>query len=162
MPVHTPWPEDIGRVARQRRIDLEISQDDLAERVGVTRQWISRFESAKSDASLSKVMNVLRELDLAVDVSPAGKRSGPDALEASELWGPSLPRGWAATPDLFEALNLSLKDARNRPEVVEAGRAALAKIDMSVTVRAAMKKLAESSDRSLVQRDASRPDEEQL
>jgi len=65
-----PWSDDIGRLARQQRIDLGLSQDELAERAGVTRQWLSRFEQAKADVSLTKALQVLRELGLAVDVSP--------------------------------------------------------------------------------------------
>lgn len=63
------WPEDFGLIARQRRLDRKISQDELARRVGVTRQWLSRFESAKTDVSLAKALLVLRELDLRVGVS---------------------------------------------------------------------------------------------
>ncbi|TFD83223.1 helix-turn-helix domain-containing protein [Cryobacterium fucosi] len=74
----TPWPEDIGRVARQRRLDLNLSQNDLADRTGVTRQWLSRFESAKADVSLSKVLLVLRELDLNVDVRAPQPTVMPD------------------------------------------------------------------------------------
>jgi len=67
--MQTPWPEDIGRVARQRRLDLNLSQEYLAHSVGVSRQWLSRFESARTDVSLAKALLVLRELDLRVDVS---------------------------------------------------------------------------------------------
>ncbi|QOD44148.1 helix-turn-helix domain-containing protein [Clavibacter zhangzhiyongii] len=62
------WPEDLGNVARQRRQDLGLSQEELAHRSGVTRQWLTRFETAKGDAALSKVMRVLRELDLRLEV----------------------------------------------------------------------------------------------
>jgi len=34
--MHTPWPDDIGNVAHQRRLDMNISQEDLAQRVGVS------------------------------------------------------------------------------------------------------------------------------
>jgi transcriptional regulator with XRE-family HTH domain len=37
-------PVDIGAVVRQRRIDLNMSQTELAERIATTRQWMSRFE----------------------------------------------------------------------------------------------------------------------
>lgn len=67
--MHTTWPEDVGRVARQQRIDLGLSQDDLARKANVTRQWISRFEQAKSDVSLLKAMKVLRELNLTIDIA---------------------------------------------------------------------------------------------
>jgi transcriptional regulator with XRE-family HTH domain len=64
------WPADLGRVARQRRVDLEWSQEELASKAEVTRQWLTRFETGKGDPSLSKVLRVLRELRLHLDVTP--------------------------------------------------------------------------------------------
>jgi transcriptional regulator with XRE-family HTH domain len=75
------WPDDLGRVARQRRLDLGWSQEGLAARADVTRQWLTRFETGKGDPSLSKVLRVLRELQLGVDIAPedqlAKKRISP-------------------------------------------------------------------------------------
>jgi len=70
------WPADLGRIARQRRVDLEWSQEELASKADVTRQWLTRFETGKGDPSLSKVLRVLRELRLHLDVTPEG-RSAP-------------------------------------------------------------------------------------
>ncbi|MFT2690149.1 helix-turn-helix transcriptional regulator [Clavibacter zhangzhiyongii] len=64
------WPADLGRIARQRRVDLEWSQEELASKAEVTRQWLTRFETGKGDPSLSKVLRVLRELGLYLDVTP--------------------------------------------------------------------------------------------
>ena len=63
------WPADLGRIARQRRVDLEWSQEELASKAEVTRQWLTRFETGKGDPSLSKVLRVLRELRLYLDVT---------------------------------------------------------------------------------------------
>ena len=69
--------EDFGAVARQRRRDLGLSQDAVARRAGVTRQWLVRFEQGNSEVSLSKVFAVLGELELAVRTDPVGAaRSG--------------------------------------------------------------------------------------
>ncbi|MFT7710881.1 helix-turn-helix transcriptional regulator [Clavibacter tessellarius] len=64
------WSADLGRVARQRRVDLGWSQEELAGKSEVTRQWLTRFETGKGDPTLSKALRVLRELKLLVDVSP--------------------------------------------------------------------------------------------
>jgi transcriptional regulator with XRE-family HTH domain len=90
------WPADLGRVARQRRLDLGWSQDDLAAKAEVTRQWLTRFETGKGDPTLSKVLRVVRELKLHVDVAAeervAVKRPGvtipaykPVSGDASDL-----------------------------------------------------------------------------
>lgn len=63
------WSADLGRIARQRRLDLEWTQEELAAKAGVTRQWLTRFETDKGDPTLSKVLRVLRELELHLDVA---------------------------------------------------------------------------------------------
>lgn len=63
--------EDFGAIARQRRRDLGLSQAQVAERAGVTRQWLVGFEKGNSEVSLSKAFAVLRELNLDVRTDPA-------------------------------------------------------------------------------------------
>lgn len=80
------WPEDLGNVARQRRQDLGLSQEELAQRAGVTRQWLTRFETAKGDAALSKVMRVLRELGLHLEIEAKASRGpSPGATQADRV-----------------------------------------------------------------------------
>ena len=67
--------DDFGAVARQRRHDLGLSQADLAQRAGVTRQWLVRFERGNTEVTLSKAFAVLRELDLLLSADPAELRS---------------------------------------------------------------------------------------
>lgn len=124
--MHTPWPEDVGRIARQRRLDLGLSQDDLAERAHVTRQWISRFEQAKADVNLSKVMQVLRELDLTVDLAP---RAAPAMSElpapATELAKDLLQKTSmpVLSPTTLAAINTAVRlsvDSANLPGMAQA------------------------------------------
>lgn len=68
MRVHTP--ENVGASARQRRLDLKLTQAEVARRADVTRQWLVGFEGGKSDVSLTKAFAVLRELDLIVRIDP--------------------------------------------------------------------------------------------
>jgi len=49
---------------RGRRIDLGMSQDDLAVRAGVSRRWLSSFEAGKGSVELGMVLRVLAALDL--------------------------------------------------------------------------------------------------
>jgi len=67
--------EDFGAVARQRRRDLGLSQDALAKRAGVTRQWLVRFEQGNPDVSLSKAFAVMIELGLTLRTDPSESRS---------------------------------------------------------------------------------------
>jgi transcriptional regulator with XRE-family HTH domain len=61
---------ELGQVVFQRRLDVGLTQLELAERVGVTRQWLARLEKGIGEPPLAKVLLVLRELDLTIDVQP--------------------------------------------------------------------------------------------
>jgi HTH-type transcriptional regulator / antitoxin HipB len=60
---------DIAAAARGRRLDLGLSQAQVAKRVGVSRKWIVEFEAGKPSAELGLALRVLDELGLALDVS---------------------------------------------------------------------------------------------
>jgi transcriptional regulator with XRE-family HTH domain len=70
-------PEDVGSLVRQRRLDLKLTQTQLAEKLDATQKYISRLEAGKSTLQLGGVLKVFRELgidlivDLGVDTSIA-------------------------------------------------------------------------------------------
>jgi y4mF family transcriptional regulator len=59
---------DIAAAVRGRRQDLGLNQAELAARAGVSRKWISEFESGKSTAELGLVLRVLDELGLQLEL----------------------------------------------------------------------------------------------
>lgn len=63
---------DLGAAVRHRRRAAGLTQAALADRAGVSRQWLSGFESGKSPgAELGKVLDVLAALHLALDLVAA-------------------------------------------------------------------------------------------
>lgn len=60
---------DFGALVAERRGSLGLSQAELARRAGVTREWVVRLENGSTAVTLFRLMRVLRELDLTVDVS---------------------------------------------------------------------------------------------
>ena len=64
------------RVERKRR---DWTQAVLAERSGVSRAWLARFETGHPAASLEQVFRVLAALDL--DLSLAARRVSPAEAE---------------------------------------------------------------------------------
>jgi HTH-type transcriptional regulator / antitoxin HipB len=62
-----------------RRRDLGLSQAQLAERVGVSRKWLSEFERGKSTAELGLVLRLLESLDLQVTITPTARSGGDHA-----------------------------------------------------------------------------------
>lgn len=55
---------DAAAAVRGRRLDLGLNQSELARRIGVSRKWISEFESGKSTAEFGLVIRVLEDLGL--------------------------------------------------------------------------------------------------
>lgn len=75
---------DLGLVIRARRQELGLDQASLAERAGVSRQWIVEVEGGKPRAEVALVLRTLRALGLEVRTSTAGAPSaesdGPSRL----------------------------------------------------------------------------------
>jgi HTH-type transcriptional regulator/antitoxin HipB len=68
----------IGEAAahvRGRRLQLRLSQDQLAQRAGVSRKWVYEFEAGKPHAEFGLLLRVLDALDLQLDVSPRSASS---------------------------------------------------------------------------------------
>lgn len=80
MPITTL--RQLATIIRSERTRAGLSQAQLAERAGVSRWWISQFESGKARAELGLMLNVLDALDLVLDISrPADRSSIGAALD---------------------------------------------------------------------------------
>jgi HTH-type transcriptional regulator/antitoxin HipB len=55
---------DLATTVRARRRQLDLSQEELAARVGVSRQWVGEFERGRPRAELGLVIRLLHALDL--------------------------------------------------------------------------------------------------
>lgn len=79
-------PQDLGAAVRGRRHALKLSQTKVAEAAGVSRPWLTEFESGKPTVELGRVLSVLDALALTLDLrtpdeTPAGTtRSRPGEL----------------------------------------------------------------------------------
>jgi HTH-type transcriptional regulator/antitoxin HipB len=62
-------PIDVGAVIRDRRRKLQLDQKSLADKVGVSRQWIVEVEKGKHRAEIGLVLRTIEALgiNLAVD-----------------------------------------------------------------------------------------------
>ena len=63
---------DLAAVARGRRLDLGWTQAQTAGRAGVSRKWLSDFETGKATVDLAAVLRLLDVLDVTLDAG-----SGP-------------------------------------------------------------------------------------
>lgn len=72
-------PRDIGFAIRDRRRQLEMDQNDLAKRVGVSRKWIVEVEKGKPRAEIGLLMRTLNALGLNLSVTTDGDATGSRA-----------------------------------------------------------------------------------
>ena len=70
--------EDLGALIRDRRRRLRLDQRTLAERVGVSRQWIVEAEHGKPRAAVGLVLRTLEALGLRLAVDEAQVRARLD------------------------------------------------------------------------------------
>ena len=100
-------PGDLGAIAREQRRKAGLSQADVAERAGVTRQWLVRFERGNTEVSLSKAFAVLRTLEITVSATPPDI----DTVESGRSVMIRIPR--VEMPLLnMETLGRSIENAR--------------------------------------------------
>ena len=83
-------PRELGLLVRERRHDLRLSQQELAERAGVSRPWLVAVEQGHSRAELGKLLALQAELGLALDVSPdaeveVGSGDQPEVVNLDRL-----------------------------------------------------------------------------
>jgi transcriptional regulator with XRE-family HTH domain len=76
---------DLASVARGRRIELGLTQAELADRSCVSRDWVNSFERGKRTVDISLVFRLFDSLGIgveAVDATSLGDPAGAGALDA--------------------------------------------------------------------------------
>lgn len=78
---------DIAATARGRRQRLNMTQADVARLAGVSRQWVSEFESGKPTAELRLALRLLDALGLSLKLEQrdADEPEPPPAGRAVDL-----------------------------------------------------------------------------
>jgi HTH-type transcriptional regulator / antitoxin HipB len=66
--IHTPT--EIGLLVHDTRRSLGWSREQLAERIGATRQWVGMLESGKPRLELGLTLRALTALGIALNVTP--------------------------------------------------------------------------------------------
>lgn len=81
-------PRDLGAAIKDGRRRLGLDQASLAERVGVSRQWIIAIERGKQRADVALVLRTFEALGLRLDVGDA--TVGADAATSSPAVDPGV------------------------------------------------------------------------
>lgn len=88
------FPQELAQLVREQRKRQGLSQQRLAELVGVSRQWIIALEQGKPTAELGLVLQTLSAIGLRVDVRDRSD-SGDDAAALSTATAEVLNRARA-------------------------------------------------------------------
>ncbi len=72
-------PEDLAAAIKSARADKELTQDELASRVEVGRQWVYRLENGEPGVSLGLVLRALNALGLTLHIGTGEKEEAKPA-----------------------------------------------------------------------------------
>ena len=72
----------LGAAIRAERVRRGMTQAALAERAGVSRAWLARFETGHPAAQIEQLLLVLRAFDLGLALEPLRTTAAEQALLA--------------------------------------------------------------------------------
>lgn len=78
-------PEEIGARLREQRNENGLTQDQLAEKLGVSKRTVGNYESGASDAPASHLSFIARDLGFDVPYILSGVRTTPASDSLSEV-----------------------------------------------------------------------------
>ncbi|MEA3413796.1 MAG: helix-turn-helix domain-containing protein [Pseudomonadota bacterium] len=77
---------EIGKRVARRRLDLSVTQAEVAEQAGVSKRTVERIEAGAS-AQMSSLIRVFRVLDLLPGLDRMVPEAGPRPMELLRLKG---------------------------------------------------------------------------
>lgn len=63
-------PRELAMRLKETRLEQGLSQAELADRIGVSRRWVSQLESGKKTLEVGLVLRAITALGLECDVRP--------------------------------------------------------------------------------------------
>lgn len=69
----------LGRLVRDARRDLGLTQQQLADQIGVSRRWVARFESDPDTAQLNLALAAIDAVGLTVEIYEAAAARAKNA-----------------------------------------------------------------------------------
>ena len=78
-------PRDLGAAIRERRKLRGMGQREIAERIGVSRQWVIGIEKGKARAELGLILRLLDSLDIEVRLEHARDDGADDGEPGPDL-----------------------------------------------------------------------------
>lgn len=75
-------PADLARLVKTRRQALDLTQHDVADSVGITRQSLARIERGHGGASFDTVLRIFERLGIIVEATPNRQITSIDSSES--------------------------------------------------------------------------------
>lgn len=83
---------DLGEQIKKRRIELNITQEELANKLNVTRSAVSNWETEKNYPDLQTIVNISDELNISLDALLKGDRKLIDKITKDTNENPKLKK----------------------------------------------------------------------
>ena len=83
---------DLGEQIKKRRIELNITQEKLANKLNVTRSAVSNWETEKNYPDLQTIVNISDELNISLDALLKGDRKLIDKITKDTKENPKLKK----------------------------------------------------------------------
>lgn len=78
-------PQALGQILARLRYERGLTQDELAETLGVTRRYLYEIEAGKQNLFATRLFELLRELHVHLEVVPDGSGGvGPLAADSQD------------------------------------------------------------------------------
>ena len=74
-------PSDLARLVKNARVQRTLTQQDVADAVGITRQSLARLERGNGGTSFDTVLLILDHLGIHVDATPDRRTAAPAAVD---------------------------------------------------------------------------------
>jgi len=81
-------PVDVGALIRDHRTKLGLKQQSLADKVGVSRQWLIEVEKGKPRAEIGLVLRTIEVLGISLvtgDSPNIEGRKGPQPIDIDQI-----------------------------------------------------------------------------
>ncbi|MBR1822226.1 MAG: helix-turn-helix transcriptional regulator [Clostridia bacterium] len=72
--------EAIGERIRSRRLELNLTQEQLSERVGISSSFVGHLERGEKIPSVSTLYRICASMDISLDYLVLGKKEACDKL----------------------------------------------------------------------------------
>lgn len=114
-------PSDLARLVKNARVQRNLTQQDVADAVGITRQSLARLERGSGATSFDTVLLILDHLGIQLDATTDRRTTSPVAADARGTAQAAADALAKRSRGLTEHLTIPGSVLINPRRVVEAG-----------------------------------------